>query len=488
VDLNVPGVLHLQASSVVAKTTSQASASGAGSSRGGSLIQNLIINDHEFGNVSEPTTINVLDPLSGDVLAEVHLLQTTRTGAAAGGTQPDGNLFSSGIAVNGIHVKVHALDLADLVVSHADSKASFPSGIGCGGSIPSVSGSGYALGVNLRPDSSDGIDLGNVKVAEVNLPSTGGQDDAVLASVDVPDVVKATAAEAHTTGEITDKDGDNEPVEAHTLARTAGLNLLDGAITARVIEATSDSTPAASSGSTTIAELVIGGTNVCEALGLESLCTPEPNTELIIPGGPVIVELNEQIPEPGGLTVNAVHIWVLGKGNPFGLPVGADIVISNAHSDAHGAGEVNGSAIVDRITTINVKALSSPTALRLKQLKQAKPIQVPVATQLLPDAPALRVPDVLRDPVSVVEEIKTLPVADEVIEDATKLVQTLTDPEALLQALSDPTTLVDGLTDPEAAIDALAQALGVAPEEPTSDAPATPAQQLEAFLRKAALL
>ncbi|MCI0347145.1 MAG: DUF11 domain-containing protein, partial [Chloroflexi bacterium] len=127
VDLNIPGVLHLQADTVVAKTTSQASATTAGSSRGGSLIQGLVINDVNYGAVTEPTTVLVRDPLSGDVLAEVHLLETTRSGAAAGETQPNADTeFASGMAVNGIHVRVHLLDLADLIVSHSDSAAEFP--------------------------------------------------------------------------------------------------------------------------------------------------------------------------------------------------------------------------------------------------------------------------------------------------------------------------------------------------------------------------
>jgi hypothetical protein len=490
VDLNIPGVLHLQASSVVAKTSSQASGNSAGSSRGGSLIQDLRINGHTYGTVSHPTTVNVLDPLSGDKLAEVHLLETTRSGAAAGEAQPQGGLFNSGMTVNGIHVKVHILDLADLIVSHSETQAAFASGLGCGGSIPSVSGSAYALGVNLHPDSPDGIDLGNVKVSEVNLPSTGGQDDKLLVDVDVPDVVKATVAEGHTSGEITDIDHDGTAVEAQSLARTTGLDLLDGAITARVVEATSESTLAGSSGTATIADLVIGGTNVCEALGLDSVCKPGPNTELIIPGGPVIVELNEQIAEPGGLTVNAVHIWVLGKGNPFGLPVGADIVISNAHSDAHAAaGGTTVSTINDPVTTINVKALSSRAHQRFKNLRKHLAIALPVVRQLPTPKALVRVKDVIADPVTVVQDLTDLPLAQEVIDDATRLVNTLTDPERLLEAINDPAALLEGLSDPAAAVDALAQVVGVTQEQTASPDGTTPteqqpAEQLAAFLKE----
>ncbi|MGH2783778.1 MAG: choice-of-anchor P family protein [Actinomycetota bacterium] len=467
VDLNVPGVLHLKADTVVAKTTSQASATSAGSSRGGSLIQGLEINGIGYGAVSEPTTVLVRDPLSGDVLAEVHLLETTRTGAANGEAQPNGDAdFASGIAVNGIHVKVHLLDLVDLIVSHSESAATFPSGIGCDGAIPAVSGSAYALGINLKPDSADGIDLGSVKVAQVNLPITGGEDSASLADVNVPGVVTAGVAGAATQGEITDGDDeDTVPVEATSEAHTANVNLLDGTIRARAVDVISHTEAGQEpTGKTEIAYLEIGGTDVCAAIGLDSICTPDPNTELLIPGGPILVVLNEQIPEPGGLTVNGVHIWVLGKGNPFGLPVGADIVISNAHSDAHPAESI---VVDDSPAVINVKALSAPSAKKLGTIEVPKLYEVPVAVPLAPqiDVPVVSVPEILQDPVAVVEDLTDLALPEEILEDATQLVETLTNPEALLEALADPASLLEGLSDPVAALEALAEATGVVVEE-----------------------
>ncbi len=467
VDLNVPGVLHLKADTVVAKTTSQASGTSAGSSRGGSLIQGLEINGVGYGVVSEPTTVLVRDPLSGDVLAEVHLLETTRTGAAAGDAQPNGDTeFASGIAVNGIHVKVHLLDLVDLIVSHSESSAEFPSGLGCDGEIPAVSGSAYALGINLKPDSEDGIDLGSVKVAEVNLPITGGHDKASLADVSVPGVVAASVAGAETQGEITDGDDeDTVPVEATSEAHVALVNLLDGTIRARAVDVVSHSEVGQEpTGSTEIAYLEIGGTDVCAALGLDSICTPEPNTELLIPGGPILVVLNEQIPEPGGLTVNGVHIWILGKDNPFGLPVGADIVISNAHSDAHPAGSI---VVDDSPATINVRALSAPSAKKLGAIEVPDTFEVPVALPVAPqlDVPLVSVPEILQDPVAVIDDLTELSLPEAVLDDATQLVETLTNPDALLEALADPASLLEGLSDPVAALEALAEATGVVVEE-----------------------
>ncbi|MEJ7765260.1 MAG: choice-of-anchor P family protein, partial [Acidimicrobiales bacterium] len=109
-----------------------------------------------------------------------------------------------------------------------------------------------------------------------------------------------------------------------------GLNLASGAIAATTVKATSTTTSGASSGST-IENLVIAGTNVCSTLGLTATCSPPPNTVLVLDNASSIVVLNEQL-DQNGLRVNAVHIYVIGAGNPFGLPAGAEIVISSAYS------------------------------------------------------------------------------------------------------------------------------------------------------------
>jgi hypothetical protein len=88
------------------------------------------------------------------------------------------------------------------------------------------------------------------------------------------------------------------------------------------------------SGTTTILKLVIGSTNVCAALGgsINKVCTPTPNTVLIDLTHTLKIILNEQIVDGTGkvITVNAVHVIVLGPGNPLGLPVGSDLTISTS--------------------------------------------------------------------------------------------------------------------------------------------------------------
>jgi hypothetical protein len=73
-----------------------------------------------------------------------------------------------------------------------------------------------------------------------------------------------------------------------------------------------------SSGAVTIANLTVGGLAVNANVG--------PNTGIDL-GGLAKLVLNEQVPIPGGLTVNALHVSVLGGT--------VDVVVASATSDAH---------------------------------------------------------------------------------------------------------------------------------------------------------
>jgi hypothetical protein len=92
-------------------------------------------------------------------------------------------------------------------------------------------------------------------------------------------------------------------------------------ITATAVKATSNTTCAASSGTTTITNLTIGGVAVNVNVG--------PNTTVDVAGVATLV-LDEQLPVPGadkGLTVNALHLTGLGGA--------VDVVVASATSDAH---------------------------------------------------------------------------------------------------------------------------------------------------------
>ena len=109
-----------------------------------------------------------------------------------------------------------------------------------------------------------------------------------------------------------------------------------------------DGTGAASTEDTTIAAPSLLGVPLCDALHLSPLCDPAPNTDVGVSPLGTLVRLNEQRCENGGtlargcsdgsvagasgVTVNAIHVYVLAFPNPLGLR--ADLVVSSAHCDA----------------------------------------------------------------------------------------------------------------------------------------------------------
>lgn len=67
---------------------------------------------------------------------------------------------------------------------------------------------------------------------------------------------------------------------------------------------------------------MIGGIDVCSSLGIEAICEPDPDTVLLLAGFDTVVLLNEQLTAEGEITVNAIHIFVLGESNPSGCRPG----------------------------------------------------------------------------------------------------------------------------------------------------------------------
>jgi len=192
------------------------------------------------------------------------------------------------------------------------------------------------------------------QVGEVNLPATGGSEDATLADLGpVGDgsnnLVLSKTASSHTEG-TTNKAANTAFSKSNASIEDLGVLDTGGAPTNPLIAATlvrSDCAASAgpggasSEGTTELVGLRIGGQDVCKSLGLESTCKPPPNTVIVVPllAGTTIT-LNEQIPDPPGsgstgITVNAIHIVSLDPMNPFGLPnVGAELAISHSHCDA----------------------------------------------------------------------------------------------------------------------------------------------------------
>lgn len=317
------GGFLVTATSIRASASCSADRSSASCTSQGSELEDVTVAGRNLGTVSEPTTITFVDPLFR--LVTVDLLEKIPHGASAGRVQPEDGGFASGLAVNAIHVTIGPSAL-DLVVAHAEASASY--GVDVCPAVPRVSGRGFVLRAG-----SDATEIGRV-----DLPSTGGSEDATLLHVGPASAASASAESnagfSHTEGRV---DAVADEAASATETEIERLRLDAPPVSADAVRAQCRSTAsrsgASSSGSATIARLSIAGTDVCAALGLDARCNPPPNTVLEL-GSALRVVLNEQLldsrdPRSTAITVNAVHV----TGNTFGS--GFDVVVSSAHCDAH---------------------------------------------------------------------------------------------------------------------------------------------------------
>jgi hypothetical protein len=349
----------------VATCSAGTTAAATTDSSDGSVLEHVTVGGQNFDLIREPTTVTVNVPGLGT--ATVKLLEKN-----GGSTFDDANnRFNSNLVVNAIHVTVtdgSGNTVLDAIVAHANCSAAFGTTETCA-AVPTVSGSGYVVGVDVdtTPDDPTDSPIVDTKVAQVNLPSTGGADDATAKHIgpitdDPPTVtlVESKTAFSHTEGSVA---GTSAASSTHSEVEylqllnngSAPSNPLIQVDLARA-ECTSNtgSGGSSSTGTTTLLKPVIGGTPggtaICLPVIPDDTCSPAPNTD--IGGAPVgtLIRLNEQFcdggtPTPGmapsctgtnasGITVNAIHVFIIGEDNPLGLPVGAEIIVSNAHCDS----------------------------------------------------------------------------------------------------------------------------------------------------------
>jgi hypothetical protein len=293
---------------------------------------------------------------------DVRLLQKLTVGAAAGDPVPDPDfgVVVSGVTVNAIRVTVrdvtdpaHPKTESDVIIGRADSRVDRFGAASCKVSNPQVSGSGYVIGLDADESAVDPLrQLNRVRIGEVLLPSTGGEENAELLHVGpIFDpkhhlLLESNAAFSNTAGTVDPAAGSAESDTVSSIEELRALDVGNGPqlsvdLARAECGAKVGSGAPQSQAKTTLVGLKIGHKDVCEALDAEGKCTPAPNTEvdLGVPGLKIV--LNEQVPDPAsagtGITVNAIHVRVLGAGNSLGLPLGANLVVSNAHCDAEPA-------------------------------------------------------------------------------------------------------------------------------------------------------
>lgn len=322
----------------VAETT--ASGDAASFSSVGSTFEDLRVNGVSMNDVAPNTKIGLPSALYGAgsyVLLHERTGSTTRppTGDLSGGT------YAADLAVNMIRVHITALaplgDKIDVVVSNAVAHADFPQTRLCQAQ-PKQAVSGHAFIASADTEPS----VAPVVVGYTSIPTSGGFDHQHLAEVSIGggDVFEAGAAVSESTGSLSALESD-----ASSYAEASNVCLLadgDGCtVGAELVRSRSNSAAGPVSRSSNDGDTVLVGLQV---LGQGIGGTPDPNTVIELPGIGFLV-LNEQVCDNGadlaagcddgaghtGLTVRALRLVVT---QPLGLPLGAEVIVAEAHSDA----------------------------------------------------------------------------------------------------------------------------------------------------------
>lgn len=317
----------IKADNVRANVEAIARGDSSATSAAGTTFSNLVVNGVQYNNVPPNTRIGL--PLVGTG-AYVILNEQIRSTSGPAPGQRSGGTYGASITVNMIHVVLPGLlrlPPTEVIVAHAQAQADFPQTTTCT-PTSAQSVSGHAFVARAGVDALFGLD---VLVGHVAIPPTGGSVTQAFDTLMLPGIggptVNSAAASSSSLGTLSPTNS-----TATSNASVERLSLLSGAITATLVKTQANS--AASSGGassnptgTQLLNLVVGG----KALGNN----PPPNTTLNLPGIGFVV-FNEQIPDapsPGhtGLTVRAIHVHVNKLG---GVIPGAEIIVSEAHSDA----------------------------------------------------------------------------------------------------------------------------------------------------------
>ena len=337
------------------KSTVACSANGATAtcSSAGSVLTGVKVLGQNLGNIVNPTTVNV-----NTVLLNLTVRFFEQIPSAGG--VPNAN--SAGLTVNAIHVFgtiAGGIQPIDIVVAHAEAEAAFGDASTCE-PAPHVSGEAFVVGLLADEDLIDpNQDLVDGKALHVVLPAEGGNLSATQATVGPlgyggTTLVSSATATSHTEGVV---DGDQNTAESSSYAQVEGLRVADAPFVPPLLGATlvraecgamADGGSAASTGDSTILGLSLLGVQLCDALNIGPLCEPAPNTDVLPSPLGTLIRLNEQrcdnggtlasgcsdgsVPGATGITVNAIHVYVLAFPNPLGLE--ADLVVSSAHCDA----------------------------------------------------------------------------------------------------------------------------------------------------------
>jgi hypothetical protein len=215
-----------------------------------------------------------------------------------------------------------------------------------------MSGRAYALGLS-------GSALGVAFVGPDTVQDTGATNTAISSTTPNPCGADLNVLDVVLTGDVCA--GVTTSATTHTSTATSSvanaviqLGNTIPIITLQVVQSTSSTTCAGSSGSVTIAYLAVGSTVV-----IKKPTQIKPNTGLNL--GIVALELNEQIPfsigGDTGLTVNAIHVKVL-----TGV-LNANVIVASSTSDINCAAPFKSPLFTAEANVANLTASALGTSV-----------------------------------------------------------------------------------------------------------------------------
>lgn len=318
----------IRASAVKGVSQSIATPFGASSNANGSTIGSLYVagtGNIPLAQIVPGAVFKVKGGLLGlETVASVKVLAETKSATLVNGK------FTAAHSVNVLHVTLlkSLLGLvkgAEIIISHANSDATYPSGFACGAQVGTVSGkafTAYADGV------LGGTDILDTEVGTAEITPFGGSASTTVATAAIPGIAFNTTVTNTAQGSLT-------PLpNATSRSRTEGLNVLNGLVTAAALDVRATSTTTATAASTVFQRTFVD----LRVAGIPIAADVSPNTVITVQLTPLlkaVVIINEQtafngLKDTEG-TINAVHVYLVGVG---GL-VEAEVIVASAHSDAH---------------------------------------------------------------------------------------------------------------------------------------------------------
>ena len=379
--LPTAGLCTVKADAVLANAEATATDTSASISSAGSTFVNLQVLGVGKVNVAPNTCIALPSLLFGpNSFVGLYVQGPASNGGLPTTCPPSGRTGTAGLTtINGkpayaadltvTMIDVHVTNLVglgavDVAVSQAMAHADFPPlAPNCGATTTqSVSGYAFIASENTLPPILPAL------VGEVSIPPSGGTDSQALATLallpsGVPPVsqIQAGAALSKTMGSLTSTSSTSDstaqvanvcilPIAGATGPPSASTCTIYAALAKSVSSSVANSSGATSADTDAANGNAFGPTQFLSlSIGGHALTLPVTPNESLLPAGlPIAIILDQEVCDNGGptstgtcggtgnthsgLTVTAIHVILLGPLD--GLPIGADLKVAEAHSDA----------------------------------------------------------------------------------------------------------------------------------------------------------